>query len=65
MKANESVDYSQLNRELSATGTMFSPGTGVGNIAQISSDSPEASPVAAPVLLEDGDGDISMDREVR
>ena len=62
-KANGSLDYSQLNRELSATGTMFSPGTGMGNAVGVSdSESPQESPGTAPARQK-VEGDISVDRE--
>ena len=61
-KANGSLDYSQLNRELSATGTMFSPGTGMGNAVGVSDESPQESPGAAPARQK-VEGDISVDKE--
>ncbi|XP_076466484.1 centrosomal protein of 162 kDa-like [Babylonia areolata] len=64
-KANGSLDYSQLNRELSATGTMYSPGTGMaGNLAGISADSPDGdSPGPGDRGAYEEDLDLSADRE--
>lgn len=61
-KANGSLDYSQLNRELSATGTMFSPGTGVGNAVVVSDESPQGSPGSAPAPKQ-AELDISVDKD--
>ena len=60
-KANGTLDYSQLNRELSATGATFSPGTGIGHVIPISDDSGD-SVYLRPAVQQDGD--VSMDREV-
>ncbi|KAL8611463.1 hypothetical protein ACOMHN_014518 [Nucella lapillus] len=63
-KANGSLDYNRLNQELSATGTMFSPGTGVGNVPRVSGDISlvKASPGSA-LLPQVDDLDVSVDRE--
>ncbi|XP_070189405.1 centrosomal protein of 162 kDa-like [Littorina saxatilis] len=57
-KAHGSLDYSQLNKELSATGTGM--GTDVGMMPGISADSQEDD---LDPVYHTADGDISVDKE--